>query len=256
MPVRLRFAKRGRVRFISHRDVARAFERAFRVAELPLGFTEGFAPRPRVSFGLALPVGYESDAEYLDVELTREVDVPGLADVVSAALPEGLDVTGAALLDWRAGSLQQEVAAVAYRVELARAADRAVQAAAGGEEGAPASEPTLDPSDVGAWVDQALRADRLDGVRRRKGREVVEDLRPAIRELSVAGTTSRGVELRLEVSTQPRATRPSEVIAALPSGGVALAETGVLRTNQWIERDGSRLEPLEADTRVPARAGT
>jgi radical SAM-linked protein len=66
-PVRIRFSKRGKVRFISHRDVARAFERAFRIEQLPLAFTEGFSPRPKVSFGLALSVGHESDAEYLDV---------------------------------------------------------------------------------------------------------------------------------------------------------------------------------------------
>ena len=70
-PVRLGFTKRGKVRFVSHRDVARAFERAFRIEQLPLAFTLGFSPRPKVSFGLALSVGHESDAEYLDVELAR-----------------------------------------------------------------------------------------------------------------------------------------------------------------------------------------
>ena len=95
-PVRIRFAKRGKVRFISHRDVARAFERAFRVEQLPLAFTEGFSPRPKVSFGLALSVGHESDAEYLDVELAEPVDVALLAGALSDALPEGMDVTGTA----------------------------------------------------------------------------------------------------------------------------------------------------------------
>ena len=66
-PVRLRYAKRGKIRWISHRDVARALERAFRITELPLAFTGGFSPRPRVSFGLALSTGHESDAEYVDL---------------------------------------------------------------------------------------------------------------------------------------------------------------------------------------------
>src|ERR1700733_12364585 len=52
-PVRLRYTKQGKVRWISHRDVARALERAFRITKLPLAFTEGFSPRPKVSFGLA-----------------------------------------------------------------------------------------------------------------------------------------------------------------------------------------------------------
>src|SRR5439155_11422896 len=97
-PVRLRFTKHGKVRFISHRDVARAFERAFRIEQLPLAFTLGFAPRPKVSFGLALSVGHESRAEYLDFELREPVATQALCDPLTDALPEGIAVTGAAPL--------------------------------------------------------------------------------------------------------------------------------------------------------------
>ena len=69
--VRLRFAKHGKIRWISHRDTAHAFERAFRIEALPLAFTQGFSPRPKVSFGLALSTGYESDKEFLDVSFPR-----------------------------------------------------------------------------------------------------------------------------------------------------------------------------------------
>ena len=69
VPVRLQYTKLGKIRWIGHRDVARALERAFRVAQLPLAFSEGFSPRPRVSFGLALSTGHESVAEYVDLVL-------------------------------------------------------------------------------------------------------------------------------------------------------------------------------------------
>src|SRR5205814_9831089 len=72
--VRVKYAKQGKVRWISHRDVARAFERALRIEQLPLAFTLGFSPRPKVSFGLALSTRYERDAEYLDLELSQPVD--------------------------------------------------------------------------------------------------------------------------------------------------------------------------------------
>ena len=62
--VRVKYAKQGKVRWISHRDVARAFERALRIEQLPLAFTLGFSPRPKVSFGLALSTGYESEAAF------------------------------------------------------------------------------------------------------------------------------------------------------------------------------------------------
>src|SRR6478736_1988704 len=93
-PVRLRYTKRGKVRWISHRDVARALERAFRVTQLPLAFTEGFSPRPKVSFGLALSTGHESEAEYVDIVLAEEVDLDALEDRLNSGLPEGIRIVG------------------------------------------------------------------------------------------------------------------------------------------------------------------
>ena len=67
--LRLRFTKAGKVRFTSHRDVARMWERALRRSRLPVAYSQGFSPHPLVSFGLALPTGCESHGEYLDVRL-------------------------------------------------------------------------------------------------------------------------------------------------------------------------------------------
>src|SRR5262249_40478580 len=111
-PVRIRFARHGKVRFIGARDVSRALERAFRVGRLPLAFPEAFSPRPKVSFGLALSVGHESDAEYLDVELTDAVDTEALADRLTPAMPEGMPVTGAVRLVERAPALQESITEV------------------------------------------------------------------------------------------------------------------------------------------------
>src|SRR5438105_2997089 len=89
MRLRVRFQKLGKVRFTSHRDVARMWERAFRRVRLPLAWTGGFSPRPKISFGLALPTGHESLAEYLDLDLVDDasVDVAALPGAFSAALP-------------------------------------------------------------------------------------------------------------------------------------------------------------------------
>src|SRR5205814_5818914 len=95
--VRLRFSKLGKVRWTSHRDVARMWERAFRRVTLPLAYTQGFSPRPKVSFGLALPTGHESVAEYLDLELAADAttDVDELPARLTPALPAGIDVQAA-----------------------------------------------------------------------------------------------------------------------------------------------------------------
>src|SRR5215210_3122241 len=102
--VRLRFSKVGKVRFTSHRDTARCWERALRRAELPVAYTEGFSPRPKVSFGLALSTGHESLAEYLDVDLDLDdmrspSDTEALLPQLSSALPVGIDATAAAVVD-------------------------------------------------------------------------------------------------------------------------------------------------------------
>jgi radical SAM-linked protein len=227
-PVRLRFGKHGKVRFISHRDVARAFERAFRIERLPLAFTQGYAPRPKVSFGLALSVGHESDAEFLDFELVDEVPLDALARRLSGALPDGIDVTGVAALADRAPALQESVTAVKYRVTVAR------------DGGVP------EPEDVTAIVEGALARPALPATRKRKGREVTDDLRPIVRAMTVVGVAELGPVLDLELSTNPRGARPAEVLSAV---GGDLTDRRVLRTHQWIERGGARLEPLEADAR-------
>jgi radical SAM-linked protein len=232
-PVRLRYTKRGKIRWISHRDVARALERAFRVTQLPLSFTEGFSPRPKVSFGLALSTGHESEAEYLDLVFAQEVDLDPLLASLTEALPEGMSVTGAAPLIERAPALQEAVTAVVWRVEPVTA------------DGAP-----VDASELGAHVSRALEMPALPTSKRRKGRDVEEDVLPFIRRCELRETFP--VSLEMELITQPRSAKPGEILAGIASatgypGG--LGEAQVLRTHQWIERDGTRLEPLTADTR-------
>ncbi len=109
VPIRLKYEKLGKIRWIGHRDVARAMERAFRVVQLPLAFTEGFSPHPKVSFGLALSTGHESEAEYLDLVLAEDVDVDRIPALISDALPTGMAVVGAQRLVDRAPALQEAV---------------------------------------------------------------------------------------------------------------------------------------------------
>ena len=94
--IRVRFAKRGRLRFLSHRDVARSVERAVRRAGIPVAHSHGFSPHPRLSWIGAAPTGVASEAEYLEIGLTRPVDPGTLATMLDAALPDGLDVLAAA----------------------------------------------------------------------------------------------------------------------------------------------------------------
>jgi radical SAM-linked protein len=261
MRVRIRFAKLGKIRWTSHRDVARMWERAFRRVQLPLVYTSGFSPRPKVSFGLALPTGHESVAEYLDVELADEaggpeLDVTGLPARLSAALPVGVEATAAKVVDPSTLSLQEEVTSCTWRWATAIIDD-------------------ADPIGEEEWaarVADILAASEVVATRTRKGVDVTDDIRPAIVALRTLGpgrpqrpqaepevhagpgapptppAGPGGAEapfaamwLEAELACQPRSLRPSELLAALAPGW---RDRDVRRTHQWISRDGARSEPL------------
>ena len=90
--LRLRYAKRGPLRFSSHRDFQRALERALRRAEVPVAYSQGFNPRPRVSYANAAATGVASEAEYVEIAVVERLDPEKLRAALDAALPPGLDV--------------------------------------------------------------------------------------------------------------------------------------------------------------------
>src|SRR5580765_183122 len=90
--LRVRYAKRGRLRFTSHRDFARAFERALRRAEVPMAYSAGFSPHPKISYIGASPTGVASEAEYLELGLAAVRDPDALREALDAALDRGLDI--------------------------------------------------------------------------------------------------------------------------------------------------------------------
>jgi radical SAM-linked protein len=219
--IRIRFSKIGRVRWTSHRDVARMWERALRRARVPMAYTEGFSPRPKLSFGLALPTGCESNAEYLDVALREPVAPEEITATFSSLLPDGVDVLAAQVLPSGAGSLQEEVTSCRWEIDV----------------------PQMDPDDLSEAIARVLGAEVLSVTRERKGRPVTDDLRPSVLTLSSAGPNGTGSGLIAELGTRPRGVRPAELAQVM---GIELGLAR--RTNQWIERDGSRWEPLPTST--------
>jgi radical SAM-linked protein len=215
------------------------WERAFRRVQLPVAYSAGYSPRPKVSFGLALPTGHESVAEYLDVELVEDpaLDVNTLPGRLSAALPVGVDVTAAELINPGTPSLQEDVASSTWRW-------------------AAAPKEQLDPlglskesreDELAARVAAVLGASSVVVTRTRKGEERTDDIRAGILSLQLLGPVgpdpAHGTWLEAELACQPRVLRPSEVLVALDA---SLEERHVRRLHQWILRDGARREPLEA----------
>lgn len=238
--VRLRYAKRGKLRFTSHRDVARAFERAFRRAGLPMAYSQGYSPHPLVSWVGAAPTGVASEAEYAEIALVRRVDPRVVCAELDAALPDGLAVLEGVLAG--PGGLAERIEASAWRIEV-----RGV----GGEQLRQAAHTLLATSTL--LVERVTK----DGRRSLDARAAIVSLEvddcataaPAPDPLGRCGILTAVVR---QVSP---AVRPDDVLSAL--GAVAGLPSSVLvkaiRTAQGrLDDDGGLVDPLDAD-RVFAR---
>lgn len=214
MKQRMRFTKLGKVRFLSHRDIARVWERALRRSGVRAAYSEGFSPRPRLSFGLALSTGYESLGEYLDIDLAEEVSPDELPAIVTPSLPRGMEAQLAIAIPAGTDSLQQAVTSSTWQIAL----------------------PHVPTDALAAAVARALELDELPITIERKGAETILDARPAILALA---PHDQGLEA--ELATQPRSLRPAELLRALDPTWVA---GRVLRTHQWTSVDGARCEPI------------
>lgn len=241
MRIRVRYSKLGKIRFSSHRDMARCWERALRRAELPVSITEGFSPRPKVHFGLALSTSHESLGEYLDIDLQEpegsSVDLGTLPERLTPFLPQGVVVEAVSVIERSELSLQEAVTVCTWLIEV----------------------PGVSPEQLEIDVRTMLVATTLPVIRERKGKKVADDIRSGIIDLRVIGATpsdapEQGAVFEAELATQPRSVRPAELLAAFDP---PRNEGRVRRTHQWIITDGARREPIpaHATARAPAQAG-
>jgi radical SAM-linked protein len=160
--IRIRYAKRGPLRFTSHRDFARAFERAVRRANVPIAYSQGFTPHPKISYASAAPTGVASEAEYLEIGLQSEVDPGELIAALDSALSPGLDILEAVVA--HGGNLAERIEASSWRVEL----------------------PGVDPEDLDAAVTKFMTADEVPVERLTKQGMRTFDTREPVVHMSVA----------------------------------------------------------------------
>ena len=214
--LRLRFAKGAAIKYISHLDLARAWERTFRRAGLPLLYSQGFNPRPRFQIAAGLPVGVASRAELLDVWLMQQWEPEEVLARLRAVSPPGLEVLEVVEADLKAPSLQSQVCAADYEAVVR----------------------TVEPlAAIQGRVEVLLGAPTLPRRRLHKGEWQTYDLRPLIHSITV---TMGGVQdgerilvMRL-LASQQGAGRPDEVLDAL---GLSLLPHTVERIMLHFEFD-------------------
>jgi radical SAM-linked protein len=224
--LRIRYAKRGRLRFTSHRDFSRAFERALVRARVPMAYSSGFNPHPRISYAGASPTGAASEAEYLEIGLAEVTDPARLAEQLDEALPEGLDVI--AVVEATSGSLADHLEASRWRIDL----------------------PDTPEPVVSAAVEAFLAADSVPVERMTKKGLRTFDSRAAVLSLTV---TPRDAGSRLEVlvhHTVP-SVRPDDVLSGLRD----LAPVDIDPTPLVTRLEQGRYDPASGVLRDPFGSG-
>lgn len=191
MRVRITFTKQGALRYIGHLDLHRLWERAMRRADLPLAYSQGFHPQPKISLAAALPLGFSSRGEVLDVRLNEEVSVEDITSRLKDNLPPDIKVTEIKSVDERLPALQTQVLSAAYDVHLTE---------------------SVDGSELKRKVESVMIAESI--VRERRGKSY--DLRPLIEMMSVITQADGTAWLKMTLAAREGATgRPEEVLAAL-----------------------------------------
>lgn len=181
--LRVRYTKLGRVRFLSARDLTSVWERALRRAELPIAYSEGFSPHPKVSFPDALPVGFASTGEYAELTFAADIDPGRGLGRLSAALPTGMDITTYLTVPDGARKLASHLKATLWELHV------------------PSDDSDTTCAELQRRIDAFLGQSSVEVVRQRKKGETTVDLRPVV--LAMRASLRTGTVGRPAGDTQP-----------------------------------------------------
>jgi radical SAM-linked protein len=206
----LKFSKEGELRFISHLDLQRSWQRSIRRAGLPVAYSAGFNPRMRLTFASALPVGATSEAEYAEIRFTRPLTAAEWQHW-QGTMPQGFAMLGHREVPDGVASLMSLTGAVGWQVQVA---DR-------------------EEDELSAALRKIISSGQLPVERTGKKGKVTVDLRPDILCLEFCG---RGVRMLLQTGEAGGA-KPQEVLAA-----AGLSAFGPLHRSEQYILAGKRLQ--------------
>lgn len=207
--LRLVFAKKKQIKYIGHLDLVLAWERALRRAQIPLAYSKGFNPRPKIQVASSLPVGTTGSAEIMDIITTHLVDPAEALARIRPALPVGIELHSVEAIPLKAPTLQHLLRQADYRVMV---------------------ETDLPVDELTRRIESLLAAAELPQTRQRKKQLETIDLRPWLHELAVESVEPGEVYLHMRLSAgQFGNLRPEEALKAL---GLA---------DNWAEIERTRL---------------
>ncbi len=206
---RLVFAKQKQLKYIAHLDLMLAWERALRRAGIPLAYSQGYNPRPKMQAASGLPLGTTGRAEIIDIITTAPLDPAGALSRIRAALPAGIALHSIEAVPLKAPTLQHLVRQAEYTVTV---------------------ETDLPAAELERRIQNLLAADSVIQTRRRRQREEQFDLRPLLHDLRLLDLSDGVARLFVRVTAgQYGNLRPQDVLVALGLG------------ENWAEIDRTRL---------------
>ncbi len=207
--LRLTFAKKAQIKYIAHLDVALLWERALRRAQIPLAYSQGFNPQPKMQIASSLPLGTTGMAEIVDIIITRPLEPDEALANIRAALPAGVALHTIELIPLKSPALQYLLRRADYRIKV---------------------ETALTAQVLTERIDTLLAADKVMQTRRRKKREETFNLRPWLHNLRLESAAEGEACLQMSLSAgQFGNLRPEQVLEALGLAG------------QWAEIERTHL---------------
>jgi radical SAM-linked protein len=194
--LRVTFSKDGPLRWIAHLDLMRTWERTIRRATLPLSYTQGFSPHPRIALAAPLPVGVSGACELLDLWLDEDISTSEVAKRLTVAMPPGLAISGVEQVPEQLPSMQSCIEAARYEIRFDHAA--------------------LDVDVVTVAIHELLAREALDWEEQRGEKTRRYDMRATILELAVCASEDGVTVLSMHLSLlEGRTGRPQQVLLAL-----------------------------------------
>ena len=207
--LRVTFSKDGPLRWIAHLDLMRTWERTIRRATLPLSYTQGFSPHPRIALAAPLPVGVSGRCELIDLWLEEDISSSAVAKRLTAAMPPGLAVSAVEQVSDQLPSMQSCIEAARYEIRFDRDA--------------------LEIDALGIAIDELLARETLDWEEQRGEKKRRYDIRATILELAVRAAEDGATVLSMHLSLlEGRTGRPAQVLRAL---GVEAEPLAIVRAS-------------------------
>ncbi|MDM8521547.1 TIGR03936 family radical SAM-associated protein [Anaerolineales bacterium HSG6] len=193
--LRLIFAKKQAVKYIGHLDLMLAWERALRRARIPLAYSQGFNPRPKMQVASSLPLGTTGTAERLDIIVTEALNLDEIKIRIQQALPVGLGLVSITEVPLKSPALQQLLRQADYTINL---------------------ETALSTADISRQIEHVMAQDELLQTRRRRKREEQVNIRPWLYQLNVVNAQDGEATITMRVANgQHGNLRPKEVMTTL-----------------------------------------